>query len=536
MWYKTGTITVTSGSTAVTGSGTAWVANAAAGEAIYLPDGRFGEIASVNSDTSITLASAYTGTSLSGQSYTILPSQSFIRDLAAQAAALINNYASIANNAGDGKFGDGTLGAPGISFTNDTNTGIRRTADGTFALVSNGVDIAEIGPSGMVLVTPNIGEATGTSLNLSGALSAGTITSSGGATFNTNALVSITNAGSITEGLALNTVGHKYNLFRNGTSGYLRIQGAQTGYSGLEVADGATTIFSVGSTGSATLSTGLSVTGALSATTSAANTGAQLHAGASGAISYSAVNGYGGRIGYTMACNGSSGNTSWGIITDQTNLYFASAAYNIGHNGDLSTGWTNRMTLDASGNLSVSNGTAYITRTTNSAVEALSVSAQASTATNQYGVSVDLRGDPNNATNYFYAGRGNISTDRVILRSNGGVANYSANNVNLSDERLKKDFNPAPSYYDRWKQIDFVTYLYKDQTDTELNLGVKAQQLETVCPELVDNSGFGEAPEGEAPYKAVYQTDFSYATAVALQEAIKKIESLEARLAALEAK
>lgn len=193
-WYKTGTITVNNGSAAITGSGTAWIANAANGEAIYLPDGKFYEIASVNSDTSLTLAGNYTGTSLAGQSYTILPSQSFIRDLAAQAASLINSYASIANAAGAGKFGDGTLGAPGISFVNDTNTGIRRTADGTFALVANGVDVVTIGPSGMVLVTPNIGVATGTSLNLgAGALSAGpasvtalgvsgaaTLTSSGG--------------------------------------------------------------------------------------------------------------------------------------------------------------------------------------------------------------------------------------------------------------------------------------------------------------------------------------------------------------------
>lgn len=172
-WYKTGTADFVNGSTAVVGHGTAWIANAAAGEAIYCPDGKFREIASVNSDTSLTLAEPYNGATLAGQSYTILPSQSFIRDLVAQVAALINNYASIANNAGAGKFGDGTLGAPGISFVNDTNTGIRRTADGTFALVSNGVDVATIGPSGMVLVTPNIGAATGTSLALSGALSAG---------------------------------------------------------------------------------------------------------------------------------------------------------------------------------------------------------------------------------------------------------------------------------------------------------------------------------------------------------------------------
>lgn len=152
-WYKTGNIAVTNGSAIIVGTGTAWVANVAAGEAIYCPDGKFYEIESINGDTSLTLAGNYTGTSLSGQSYTILPSQSFIRDLAAQAAALINNYASIANAAGAGKFGDGTIGAPGVTFVNDTDTGIRRTASGTFRLVANGVDIAEIGPNGLAPVT-----------------------------------------------------------------------------------------------------------------------------------------------------------------------------------------------------------------------------------------------------------------------------------------------------------------------------------------------------------------------------------------------
>jgi hypothetical protein len=124
---------------------------------------------------------------------------------------------------------------------------------------------------------------------------------------------------------------------------------------------------------------------------------------------------------------------------------------------------------------------------------------------------------------------------RSSLRSNGGLANYSANNVNLSDERLKKDIVDAPSYYERWKNIKFRTFLYKDQTDEELNLGVIAQELETVCPELVSNDGFGNAPEGGEPLKTVYQTDFQYATAKALQELMLKFEQLQADFAAYKA-
>ena len=126
------------------------------------------------------------------------------------------------------------------------------------------------------------------------------------------------------------------------------------------------------------------------------------------------------------------------------------------------------------------------------------------------------------------------ATVRAEIRSNGGLANFSANNVNLSDERLKKDFGPSPDYMARWSEIEFVSYLYKDQTDSERNLGVKAQQLLKVFPELVDVGGFGHAPEGEVPYMAVYQTDFQYATGAALQQAIHVIRDLQARVDKLE--
>lgn len=77
--YSTGTVTVTQGSTSVTGSSTAWttadafgVNNAAVGHKITL--GALGEvytISTVASATSLTLESRYTGDDLSGGSYTV---------------------------------------------------------------------------------------------------------------------------------------------------------------------------------------------------------------------------------------------------------------------------------------------------------------------------------------------------------------------------------------------------------------------------------------------------------------------------------
>lgn len=148
-WYRTGTIGVTNGTTAVIGSGTAFVANVSVGEAVLAPDGRLYEVSAVVSDTSLTLASAYLGTTQSGQAYVIVPTQGFIRDLANQAAALVNNYSTLANTTGAGKFADGTVALPGITFANDADTGLWRSGANVLEFVAGGGSIAKIDTTGL---------------------------------------------------------------------------------------------------------------------------------------------------------------------------------------------------------------------------------------------------------------------------------------------------------------------------------------------------------------------------------------------------
>lgn len=135
---------------------------------------------------------------------------------------------------------------------------------------------------------------------------------------------------------------------------------------------------------------------------------------------------------------------------------------------------------------------------------------------------------PNNTTTFFLRCTDGTPTLRAEFRSNGGLANFSANNVNLSDARVKRDIKPAGSYWDKFKALELVHFLYTDQSDDVHSLGVIAQQVAEVAPELVDTSGYG--PDG---LLAVYQTDFQFATAKALQEAMARIEHLEARLASM---
>ena len=148
-WLRTGTISVTNGSTTVVGSGTSWISAVAIGEALLAPDGRLYEITNVASNTSLTVYPAYLGTTQTAQAYTIAPTQGFIRDLASEVAALINGYSTVYNTVGAGKFPDGTVGAPGIRFAADEDVGIRRISANTMALVVNGTDIAVISTTGL---------------------------------------------------------------------------------------------------------------------------------------------------------------------------------------------------------------------------------------------------------------------------------------------------------------------------------------------------------------------------------------------------
>ncbi len=69
--YDTGTIAVTDGSATVTGTDTLWVSTMV-GSHIMLPDGNYVEIVDVASNTELTIATTYPGSTASGQEYLIL--------------------------------------------------------------------------------------------------------------------------------------------------------------------------------------------------------------------------------------------------------------------------------------------------------------------------------------------------------------------------------------------------------------------------------------------------------------------------------
>jgi hypothetical protein len=153
-----------------------------------------------------------------------------------------------------------------------------------------------------------------------------------------------------------------------------------------------------------------------------------------------------------------------------------------------------------------------------------------------YGVYAIFTGaSPNDNTRWFFNGEDSTTT-RFIVRSNGGIVNYQANDTNLSDIRTKKDILLLESYWNKFKAIEIVKFKYKDQTHDDYNIGVIAQQVEEIAPEFVDIDGFGETPEDGIPFKTVYTSDLHHTTIKVLQEAMAKIETLQAQNDALQSR
>ena len=201
---------------------------------------------------------------------------------------------------------------------------------------------------------------------------------------------------------------------------------------------------------------------------------------------------------------------------------------------------TERMRIDTSGNLLV--GTTSNASSRRLLVESSTTSGYpfefkntASSGT-PYGLVISYSGTAPNGTGSSFLYLADNAALRLEVRSNGGIANYSANNVNLSDRREKTNFAPAKSYLDVICAIPVQTFNYIDQNledDAGLTLGVVAQDVQAVAPELVMESNWGTEEEPKMRL-SIYQTDLQYALMKCIQEQQAIIQSLTDRITALE--
>ena len=144
-----------------------------------------------------------------------------------------------------------------------------------------------------------------------------------------------------------------------------------------------------------------------------------------------------------------------------------------------------------------------------------------------------------NATgNLFIYSTSGGATPRGNFNNASGV--YSA----TSDRRLKKDFKPLPFSWQNFMQLETLSYLYKTQKNSKRSLGLIAQDVENIYPELVtynkesdvyhlNYSGFGVVAI-KAIQELKDEVDTLKKENATLKTKLNQLEALEARLTALE--
>jgi hypothetical protein len=169
------------------------------------------------------------------------------------------------------------------------------------------------------------------------------------------------------------------------------------------------------------------------------------------------------------------------------------------------------------------------------------------TAGNNFGLQINYAASPNNTQNEFIYCNDSVNT-RFIARSNGGLANYQSNDVNLCDEREKKNIETLDSTWGCLKHWELKKFHYNEDADTDdKRYGVIAQQIAPHCPEVIsdwvkqraedavldDDGNEVEPAKEEIVRMGVKEQQMMWMAIKALQEAQTRIETLEAEVAAL---
>lgn len=154
---------------------------------------------------------------------------------------------------------------------------------------------------------------------------------------------------------------------------------------------------------------------------------------------------------------------------------------------------------------------------------------------------------PNNSASEFYRCMDGASVTRFMVASNGGISNYSANNVNLSDAKLKTDIQQLKGdvlvkLWAAHRDMPWSRYRYKDQTHRDFNYGYLAQDVQKAFPELVEDypdlkfkdpndDSIERVTDGRL---GVYLEDLHNIAHAVLSEAQRRIDALEAKIKQLE--
>ena len=151
-------------------------------------------------------------------------------------------------------------------------------------------------------------------------------------------------------------------------------------------------------------------------------------------------------------------------------------------------------------------------------------------------------GTPNSGSRYYLQGQDQTNVKAVIY-TNGDFYSRSGTYNSFSDESIKQDIKDANSQWDDIKAIKVRNFRLKDEVaedaDYPYHIGVIAQEVEAsgmnglVSENLYDTIENEDGTKTEVTKKGVKYSILHMKALKALQEAMTRIETLEAEVKAL---
>jgi len=218
-----------------------------------------------------------------------------------------------------------------------------------------------------------------------------------------------------------------------------------------------------------------------------------------------------------------------------------------------------RMTINSDGRLGVGDtGQSNVRMTLTDSTDADTIGLKVTTSASSFdGLTIwSVHGASNAASAVLYGGYAN-SAHKFLVRADGDIETAGSQSLSgISDINFKENVVDANSQWDDIKALRVRNYSWKeDKLDKADKIGLIAQEAELVSPNLVftrdklndvqyikdengkdiDNPEFGKKIEGES-YKTLKYSVLYTKALKALQEAMTRIETLEAKVKALESK
>jgi hypothetical protein len=156
-----------------------------------------------------------------------------------------------------------------------------------------------------------------------------------------------------------------------------------------------------------------------------------------------------------------------------------------------------------------------------------------------YGLRIDVDDDGTREGLLIYSTKSGVTQSKASIHMDGTYRSRNNTYTSFSDIKLKENIVDAGSQWDDIKGLKVRNFNFKIDDPSQKMIGVIAQEAETVCPNLVRDIPDTEEKDGEIHETGTHTKEVKYSILYmkaikCLQEAQARIETLEAKVAALE--